>query len=699
MPGLFHQFFHRSDLQHLKTQSPYREEYRVRRKDGTLGYWTDKGAAVCNGQGHPYKMIGVCTDITERKQVEELLQRREEHFRSLIENVSDIIMVMSSDGVIRYASPSTERVIGHKPDQVIGITAVDFVHPDDVPALLDTLSRVVQSPHVAQSFEHRLRHKDGSWRMVETVGKNLHADAGATSVVVSSRDITERKRAEEALSKSETKYRSLVETTDTGIATIDSEGKLTLVNQALCEMVGHLEKELLGRHFVDFLHPQDIGRIMEVFQIAAQNPEAKPHLEFMVFHKDGHVVHCYSSPTVLWDQGQIIGFNAIIQDITERKQAEEAQQRLNRELALLNRASQTFNSTLDLDQVLTTILEEVRQQLDVTACSIWLMDPATGGLICQQATGPQHEIVRGWQLAPGQGIAGWVARSGESLNVPDVWTDERYFGGVDQETGLLLRSVLTVPLRVKQSVIGVLEAVDTGIARFSVADAALVESLAATAAVAIENARLYDQVRRDAATKSVLLQEINHRVKNNLTAIIGLLYAKQRYARAEDHSAWQTIVQDLSNHIQGLAVVHSLLSANEWAPLSLSEMTSQVIHAALQMLPSSQRVSVDVPPSTARVAAKQANSLALILNELTTNAAKYAASEDRTAHIGVRIVSDGGTLIEFRDDGPGFPDDVLRLERHNVGLYLVKLLVRDDLRGDVTLHNDGGAVITIRFKA
>jgi two-component sensor histidine kinase len=108
---------------------------------------------------------------------------------------------------------------------------------------------------------------------------------------------------------------------------------------------------------------------------------------------------------------------------------------------------------------------------------------------------------------------------------------------------------------------------------------------------------------------------------------------------------------------------------------------------------------VDVSPSTARVAAKQANSLALILNELTTNAAKYAASEDRTAHIGVRIVSDGDTLIEFRDDGPGFPDDVLRLERHNVGLYLVKLLVRDDLRGDCTLHNDGGAVITIRFKA
>ncbi len=261
-----------------------------------------------------------------------------------------------------------------------------------------------------------------------------------------------------------------------------------------------------------------------------------------------------------------------------------------------------------------------------------------------------------------------------------------------------LRCILTVPLRVKQSVIGVLQAVDTRIARFSATDVRLLESLAATAAIAIENARLYDQVKQDAETKSLLLHEINHRVKNNLTAIIGLLYVEQRYAKAQDRPAWQSIVQDLSERIQGLAVVHSLLTASEWAPLSLSELALQIIHAALQMLPSSQRVLVDVSPSPARVAAKQANSLALVLHELTTNTAKYAVSQDRTAHIGVRIVSDGDTLIEFRDDGPGFPDDVLRLDRHNVGLYLVKLLVRDDLRGDYTLHNDGGAVITIRFK-
>jgi GAF domain-containing protein len=113
----------------------------------------------------------------------------------------------------------------------------------------------------------------------------------------------------------------------------------------------------------------------------------------------------------------------------------------NRELALLNQVSRAFTATIDLDQVLVTVLEEVRRLLDVVACSVWLTDLETDELVCQQATGPQSEIVRGWRLAPGQGLAGWVARSGESLIVPDIRADERHFKDVDRQTGLGLRSI------------------------------------------------------------------------------------------------------------------------------------------------------------------------------------------------------------------------------------------------------------------
>ena len=93
------------------------------------------------------------------------------------------------------------------------------------------------------------------------------------------------------------------------------------------------------------------------------------------------------------------------QRIAERKQAEETLQQRTRELELLNRAGQTLTSSLDLDQVLVTVLEEVRHLLDVDVCSVWLIDPATGELVCRQAVSPQREVVLGWRLAPGQGLA------------------------------------------------------------------------------------------------------------------------------------------------------------------------------------------------------------------------------------------------------------------------------------------------------
>jgi signal transduction histidine kinase len=182
-------------------------------------------------------------------------------------------------------------------------------------------------------------------------------------------------------------------------------------------------------------------------------------------------------------------------EIGERVQAEEALQQRNRELELLNRTGRAFNSTLDLEQVLITILEEVRYLLDVTACSIWLLDPQTDQLVCWQSTGPHSEQVRGWRLDRGEGLVGWVADHGESLIVPDALADGRYFREVGETAGLGLRSILSVPLRSKQAMIGVLQVVDTQAARFDASDLKLLEPLAASAVIAIENARLYQDLQ------------------------------------------------------------------------------------------------------------------------------------------------------------------------------------------------------------
>jgi PAS domain S-box-containing protein len=192
----------------------------------------------------------------------------------------------------------------------------------------------------------------------------------------------------------------------------------------------------------------------------------------------------------------------------ERKQSEVVLRRRTRELELLNRAGQTLSSILNLDQVLATVLEEVRHLLGVMAASVWLIAPETGELVCRQATGSQNEIVRGWRLAPGEGLVGWVVRNGKSLIVPDVQTDERHSKRVDQETGLPLRSVLSIPLKAKQKVIGVLQVADTDIACFDTADLELLEPLAAAAAIAIENAQLYAETDRLRAFNENIVQSL-----------------------------------------------------------------------------------------------------------------------------------------------------------------------------------------------
>ena len=448
------------------------------------------------------------------------------------------------------------------------------------------------------------------------------------------------------------------------------------------------------------VHPKDAERVAEQINAHLEGSTPRYEIEHRMLHKDGSIRWFLARGTLMRDvlgrPYRMMGSNT---DITERVQAEEALQRRNLELALLNQANQAFSATLDLDQVLIAILREVRHLLGVAACLGWLIDPDTNELVCRQASGLEGKEVYGWRLTPQEGLVGWVARHGKSLIVSDAQKDARHLEGLDQKTGLTLRSILSVPLRITNDVIGVLQAVDTEINYFKTEDLSLLDPLSVTAAMAIENARLFKQAHQDAQTKSVLLREVNHRVKNNLSTIIGMLYAARRYAGIEDLPTYQSIMNDLVNRVQGLATVHSLLSASQWAPLLLSELATQVIRSALQSVPRDKAITVQVPNSPVRVTHDQAHHVALVINELATNSVKYALIERNAARISVDIDSDGDTVsFKFRDDGPGYPEDVLRLERHSAGFELIQNIVRRSLRGGLSLYNDQGAVAIIQFE-
>ncbi|HWP46186.1 MAG TPA: PAS domain S-box protein [Candidatus Limnocylindrales bacterium] len=144
-------------------------------------------------------LIEIVQDLTERKRIEEIeaLRRSEEHFRSLIENASDLITVLNAQGIMQYQSPSVERILGYKPEELIGRNGFEFVHPDDIPKIQAAFIELLQNPNASPSIEIRFRHKNGSWRVLETKSKNLVNEHGSLQIVVNSRDITERKQAEE----------------------------------------------------------------------------------------------------------------------------------------------------------------------------------------------------------------------------------------------------------------------------------------------------------------------------------------------------------------------------------------------------------------------------------------------------------------------------------------------------------------------
>ena len=150
--------------------------------------------------GKPVGVQGIARDVTERIRVGKLLQEREEHFRSLIENAIDLISIVREDGVIAFQSPSAKRVLGFQPEDLVGRNVFDFLHPEDQRSIAVALKRAQQEPAMPKTEICRFRHKDGGWRLLEGAGRLLPPDAeGRKQVVVNLHDITEQKHLEDQL--------------------------------------------------------------------------------------------------------------------------------------------------------------------------------------------------------------------------------------------------------------------------------------------------------------------------------------------------------------------------------------------------------------------------------------------------------------------------------------------------------------------
>ncbi|MDY0019196.1 MAG: GAF domain-containing protein [Anaerolineae bacterium] len=308
------------------------------------------------------------------------------------------------------------------------------------------------------------------------------------------------------LTASEARYRFLVENAPLGIFVFDKAGALLSMNPAMLQILGcspDEAAETMAALSLSDLTDLDFSKLIHLYR---ENTEPVV-VERLYESLHGKTVHLRSHVTPIMDPTEdLLGGLALVEDLSRLRHMEDTLQQRSHELSFLHRATQLFSAPSALDQVFKGALEEVRRLLNVFACSIWLVDSDSGDLVCRQATGRKAEVIRGWHLKPGEGLAGWVALHGKSLIVPDVREDARHFNGVAEETAQEMRSILTVPLRVRKQVIGVLQVLDEEVGRFKPGDLLLLEPLAAAVSIAVENGRLFEEEQKQRVLSDALAE-------------------------------------------------------------------------------------------------------------------------------------------------------------------------------------------------
>jgi|GEM_PF-1377552 len=304
-----------------------------------------------------------------------------------------------------------------------------------------------------------------------------------------------------------------------GILEISADKRVIYANPAALSVIGLPEEILLASPLVE-IFPKEFRR-MVLELISAINGSPANNTEDILIAMNGYQLMVKALAITNGNDTSII----ILNDVTMQKEAEAALKRRNRELELLNLSGRAFNSSLDLDKVLSTVLEELRRLIDVLGSTIWLVEPESENLICRQAAGICANFLNGWHLEPGQGLAGWVAQHVESLIVDDTRSDFRHFKGVDKKTGYEIRSVLGVPLISRGKSIGVIQVVDTAPGVFDSTHQILLEWLAASAAIAIDNARLFERARNEIRKKEKAKAKLDKSVQTLHRTLNGTIQA------------------------------------------------------------------------------------------------------------------------------------------------------------------------------
>jgi len=502
----------------------------------------------------------------------------------------------------------------------------------------------------------------------------------------------ERLSTEEALRESEKKFRSVVEYSHDGIIMIDEKSNIVYTNTVIQKLYGYAKKNALGKDFRDFLTPESRKNADEIFTLIQQGKECAEKYELSLFDSHGYIRQVEIKSSVISDERSRPLTILQLMDITEQRKAEAVQ-------AGLYKITREALEAENMEALYISIHETIAEFMPAHNFYIALYDPEKNMISFPYFVDQEDEQPEPYTF--GSGLTEYVIRTGKPLLVHPAEHKRLIKEGSVVMMGEPSACWLGVPLIVDRQTIGVMALNSYSDANlFTMEQKDILSFISAQVAMAIKRTQINEEILRNMHEKEVLLQEIHHRVKNNLQVISSLLNLQSR--KIQGGQAYEAF-QDSRRRVRSIAMVHEKLYHTEnLSAIDLSDylrsLTDEIIysHSSSASLP-----DVTVKSDAFDIDISTAIPLGLITNELVTNALKYAfpGGAQKGDAVSILCTCDEARALKLvvKDNGTGMPHNMDFETTDSMGLHLVRLLATYQLGGTITLSRENGTAFCLQM--
>ena len=645
--------------------------YRITAKDGSTRWVEDRKTSLFSDTGEFMWIDGIVFDITERKNSEIILKESELKFKDLAEKSLAGIYIIQDD-LLKYVNPRHAEIFGYTAEEMIGIiNPLDRVYHEDRQFVEKNIIKREKGNEKSRNFTFRGVTKKKDIIHVEIFGSRTLYE-GKPAVIGTLLDITEHKKIEEALYKSESRFRDISTSMADWIWEVDKNGIFTFVSGKVKEILGYEPHELIGQTPFDIMTHDEAVRNRKIFAGIAAAKKPIHDLENWNVTKDGKVVCLLTNGVPILDEnGELAGYRGVDRDITDSKKAVE-----------------TLQESVEMYRTITENATDIIWEMELDG-NITFISPSSSRIL------------------------GFKSETDVLTNMKDILTPDSYKTAVETIKNELRRVKKNrqknrdVGEKISKPIILELEYVRKDGSTFPgeittsfirdikgnpVKIAGIIRDIS-------ERKKSDEQIKASLKEKEILLKEIHHRVKNNMNIIISIIELEKM--NISTSNAGQ-ILDDIKTRIMTISLIHEkLYKSKDIKYIEIAESIKSLTEDIFNIYnPDPGRITLNLDAERTLLTIDRAIPLGLLLNELLTNIFKYAFPEDHAGPCKISISlnnNDNSTItLTIKDNGIGLSEGFDIKKADSLGLTLVDALTIQ-LKGKLKITGKRGTKVTVTF--